>query len=306
MKVIKDDEGADRPAPTFVAGVCPDPDHPATRAMVARIGEEMFGGSRGWTVMIVYSLVAPVLVVLSCFGAGIVGTMINSPFVSLMVAIALLIGGSWLLTRLLTPDATAPFAHGFRHVGRCGSCGHSLSGAPSVEGTTRCAECGAAWRSDSIREMHVPDADAFGARRLRKAIDRLRTPSLRLRDARGRYVRLQLPKRRWMRGTPLASAAWRVRWVVIAIHAGIGAVVAVAVIALAATQPRSMILLLLPLALVVTILSAVFLPRLQLALLRRAGICPACSNALDEARGCPACMAQWGTPLPPPLGPARL
>lgn len=144
MKSIRDDQGREHPAPPMRAGVIPDPDHPATRAMIARIGDETFGSSRGCAVIFGYTLVMPIVVFLTCAGVAVAAFTARSPLIAIAVGVVVATTCAFVLLRIFTPDLTSSLARALRHVGRCGSCCHPLAGAPSENGYTRCSECGAA------------------------------------------------------------------------------------------------------------------------------------------------------------------
>lgn len=301
VKTVRDDLGVEVPAPAIRAGAIPDPDHPASRAMLARIGDRMFGESRGWGRLVGYSALLPIAILGTCVGTSIVGSLTRSPWLAIVTAVVLLLGASFVLIRILSPDLSQPLAGGLRHAGRCGSCCHPLAGAPTEGGVTRCSECGAAWLSATIAEVHVPDADAFGARRLSKALSMLRTPRLRFRDTRRRFVSPRWPKARWLRGTSFAGAGRAIRWTVIGvvtlqIAIVFGAAVGVIVVEAQVTG----LALILALVLGSALFGTFGVPLLLIAMLRRRGLCPACINPLNADRWCAACGAAWGAVVPPP------
>lgn len=306
MTTIVDDQGAAHPAPKLTAANSPDPDHPATRAMVASISDALYGESIGCGQIVIQMMVVPLVVLASCAGGGVVGAVIQSPGLGILASAVILILLWWAVSRRLTPPQHQALARGLLRVGRCGSCGHSLAGAPANEGFVRCGECGAAWAAAFVWQVHVPDADAFGARRLRRRLEGMRRPTIRHRDARGRTVQIQLPKARWVRRTALAGPARRIRWTVALLTGGGGVACLVVILVLLAGDGPGATAPVLSVLLAYVLLMAA-MPLVQVVLLRRAGICAACSSALDEARRCTECDAEWGQasspPGPPPAPP---
>lgn len=305
QKTIADDDGEQWPAPKLAGEGCPDPDHAATRGMVAWLGDQWFGESRGCFRVLAYLIVAPLLVLATCVTGTVVANVTRSPWITFGVVLAFLMAGYLVTVRLLSNDPSTVIARGLLRLGRCGSCKHPMMGLPSQGGRTRCGECGANWLTESIRAVHVPEADLLGARRLRRRIERLRAPMIRYRDARGRFVAVQAPRARWMRGTPLAGPARRVRW---AIYAAV-VLTAFAFVAflsagiVRANPLETPILILVGVAIVLVV--GLSLGPAQIAALSKAGICPACSCELDELRRCDACGSVWcrgaaPPPLPPP------
>ncbi len=304
MRAILDDQGREHPAPPIRAGVIPDPDHPATRAMIARIGDATFGGSRGCAVIFGYTLVMPIVVFLTCGGIGVAAFATRSPLMAIVAGVAVVMGSTFVLLRIFTPDLTLSLARALRHVGRCGSCCHPLAGAPSESGFTRCSECGAAWATDSIRAVHVPEADVLGARRLRKALVQLRTPRFRYRDRRGRFILPLMPRARWMRGTPHAAAARRVRWSMYGLTAlALVTVIVMVSLTVSLELESTGLFIVFAICAATAILGSLGQPLLLIAIMRRHGLCPACSNPLDAAKCCEACGAAWGATVPPPPAP---
>lgn len=152
--------------------------------------------------------------------------------------------------------------------------------------------------------MHVPEADVLGARRLRKALVQLRTPRFRYRDRRGRFVFPLMPRARWMRGTAYAPIARRVRWTMYAVTV-LALLVAILMVSLTVSLELESTGLFIVFAIcaATAILGSVGQPLLLIAIMRRKGLCPACSNPLDAAKYCEACGAAWGATVPPPPPP---
>ncbi len=302
---IVDDSGAEVPAPALRGGVLPDPDHPATRAMFARLVDRMFGESRGCLHLLAYGLLVPFFIFGSCIVGNIIQLVFNAPAVAFIVWLSLVVGASYLLVRLLTPNMASQLAHGMRHVGRCGSCCHPLVHAPDAQGLTRCAECGAAWQSSTIVEVRVPDADRGGAGRFRKTLTHLRSPKVRFRDRRHRFVLPRWPAARWLRGTPHASAGRVVRWTIIALWCLTIAITVGAILLVFSTDGRTASLIALAVSFLVCVVIGAFGPPLLLIhMLSRRGVCPACINPLEPERWCRMCGCVWGSQLPPAPPPA--
>lgn len=300
---ILDDSGAAFPPPAMRAGAMPDPDHPATRAMIARIADEVFGHRRGCGLMVGWTLLLPIAFAFTCAGGGVIGYLTRSPLAGSLASVVLVVVAIGTLMRIATPDIAQSLARHLPRVGRCGSCCHPLIQAPSIGGLTRCSECGAAWRSDSVGAELVPPADLLGTRRLDAAFGAMRQPRWRPRDRRGRFVQPRIPRARWVRGTPLVGAARRVRWTLAGINLIAVASVTVAVIVTIAVEAYGVGLwMLFGLFAVATIVAGVGQPYLLIALMRRNGLCPACANALDADRRCGACRAAWGKASAPPGG----
>jgi hypothetical protein len=300
---ILDDAGAAFPAPAFRAGAMPNPDHPATRAMVARVGDEVFGHRRGCGLLVGWTLLLPVAFGFTCVGGGVVGYLTRSPLAGSLASVFLAVVAIGILIRFTTPDISQSLARHLPRVGRCGSCCHPLIQAPSSEGLTRCSECSAAWRSESVGTELVPPADLLGARRLDAAFGAMRQPRWRPRDRRGRFVQPRLPRARWMRGTPLAWAARRVRWTIAGINTiAVAAIVVAVIVTIAAEADGIGLWVLVGLFGSATIIAGVGQPYLVIAVMRRNGLCAACANPLDEDKQCGACGAAWGQRSAPPSG----
>jgi hypothetical protein len=307
MNTIKDDEGSPHPAPELRGEGCPDPDHPATRGMVAFVGEQWFGSSPGWGRILLYLVFVPVMLLGMCISGTLVSVVTRSPL--LVILVAALVAGVvyWIFLRLTSRNPGPMIAQALLRTGRCGSCKHPMVGLPSEAGMTRCGECGAKWRTHSIRAVHVPEADVLGARRLRRRIDVLRAPTIRYRDARGHYLAVQLPKAKWMRGTPLARAARRVRWTLYLTAITTAALFWLFVVWAIVVARAPETILLLGVAVIQLVVIGLMMGPLQVSALRRARICPACSCPLDEHLRCAECCAAWGSAVvaaPPPVPPS--
>ncbi len=307
MKTIRDDLGGVHPAPTLRGGLAPDPDHPMTRAMVARISDSMHGGRRGCGFMILYAILVPIIVIAATVAANVADRATDSLAMAIVVWFVVLIGATITLGVLLTPSIHQPLALGLRWLGRCGCCCHPIVGAISTNGMTRCPECGAAWTTASIRDFHVADADVLGARRLRMSLRFLRAPHVRFADGRGRFVAVKLPKGRWMRSTPQWRAFRRARsilWTTMVIAGLVMPINVIFMVHMASTRsemPLWPVVLVLGSFPTVLLFAIIGYPLIAIALLRRAGICPACANPLDAEKNCTACDAAWGAKGPRPL-----